>query len=165
MRKIIIVNSYGKLPIHGGINGPITTPVAMDVRSIVNMLNRGITEIYEINPYNVNEKIKITRQNCGTVNFKPKDEASVVYVTPDNIPKDILEDVKKNEVTEEIPFITETEKVSNDISTKAESKEVETSNKVEDKKEPEKKTGIQPSKKEDMKKIDNDFVSNSKKKK
>lgn len=139
MKKLIIVKSSGALPIYGGISGPIINPITLDTKDIVELINKS-KEIYEVNPYNMDETIKLTRVNCTTENFKK--------VVPMNISTD--------------------DKKPADTTTTEDSKEVvpEAIEKVTEKKEEtsNKSVSSEPVKK-DMRKVDNDFVSNSKHKK
>lgn len=139
MKKLIIVKSSGTLPIYGGISGPIINPITLDTKDIVELINKS-KEIYEVNPYNINEKIKLTRVNCTTENFKKVVPMIISIDDKKSVDTTTTED-SKEVVPEAIEKVTE--------------KKEETSNKS---------VSSEPVKK-DMRKVDNDFVSNSKHKK
>lgn len=135
MNKLVIVKSDGSLPIRGGINGPITSPTSLNVKEIVALLNK-FKEVYEVNPY-TGEQIRLTRINCTKENFKK-------VVVPKTVPI--------SEKKEELPQKNnDTVQTTDDVS-KTTTEEI-------------KPTVKEQTKKEDMKRIDNDFVSNSKHKK
>lgn len=135
MNKLVIVKSDGSLPIRGGINGPITSPTSLNVKEIVALLNK-FKEVYEVNPY-TGEQIRLTRINCTKENFK-----KVV------VPKTVSISEKKEELPQKN---NDTVQTTDDVS-KTTTEEI-------------KPTVKEQTKKEDMKRIDNDFVSNSKHKK
>lgn len=135
MNKLVIVKSDGSLPIRGGINGPITSPTSLNVKEIVALLNK-FKEVYEVNPY-TGEQIRLTRINCTKENFK-----KVV------VPKTVSISEKKEELPQKK---NDTVQTTDDVS-KTTTEEI-------------KPTVKEQTKKEDMKRIDNDFVSNSKHKK
>ena len=135
MDKLVIVKSGGSLPIRGGINGPITSPTFLNVKEIVTLLNK-FKEVYEVNPY-TGEQIRLTRINCTKENFN-----KVV------VPKTVSISEKKEELPQKN---NDTVQTTDDVS-KTTTEEI-------------KPTVKEQTKKEDMKRIDNDFVSNSKHKK
>lgn len=51
-----------------GISGPITTPVVLDPKNVLKMVKKGMV-IYEHNPYNTAEKVKMTVYNINTNKF------------------------------------------------------------------------------------------------
>lgn len=148
MNKLVIIKSGGSLPIRGGINGPILTPISLDLKDIVTLLNK-FKDVYEVNPY-TGEQIKLTRTNCTTENFK-KVVHEVVSTS----------EMKEEPNTEPPQKKDETDKTDEKVTVT----DVVSETKTEEVK-PAKFTAVkeQP-KKEDMKRIDNDFVSNSKRKK
>lgn len=135
MNKLVIVKSDGSLPIRGGINGPITSPTSLNVKEIVALLNK-FKEVYEVNPY-TGEQIRLTRINCTKENFKKA-----------VVPKTVSISEKKEELPQKK---NDTVQTTDDVS-KTTTEEI-------------KPTVKEQTKKEDMKRIDNDFVSNSKHKK
>ena len=96
--KYVTIESSGKLEPLGGISGPITTPSYIDISVIVSLINMRKV-VYEVNPANRNEKIRLTRLNVFNDNF-----ASVTNVqTPKN---------NINKVDEEKP-LKQPSKISN----------------------------------------------------
>ena len=142
MKKLIIVKSIGRLPIYGGISGPITTPTLMKETDIVSLINNR-KDVYEVNPYNNEETIKLTRINYNKINF----EEPVVILNPDESDEfeEIIPEISKQNIKTETPKDSEM----------SESK----------KETPTTDSNSFNTKKTDMKKIDSDFVSNSKHKK
>lgn len=139
MKKLIIVKSSGTLPIYGGIRGPIINPITLDTKDIVELINKS-KEIYEVNPYNIDETIKLTRVNCTTENFK-----KIVPMAVSTNDKKSVDTTTTEDSVDVVPDVIE----------KITEKKEETSNKS---------VSSEPVKK-DMRKIDSDFVSNSKHKK
>ena len=66
--KYVTIESPGKLPILGGIIGPITTPCYLEIDIIIGLINSG-KMVYEVNPANVKDKIRLTRLNVLKHNF------------------------------------------------------------------------------------------------
>jgi len=67
--KYIVVNSFGELPMLGGISGPITTPFEADIKAIIAMVNGG-KKVYEVNKANPSQRVLLTRENILKDNFK-----------------------------------------------------------------------------------------------
>ena len=66
--KLVTIESYGKLHALGGIMGPIITPCRIDISTIIMLMNSGKI-VYEVNPSNVKEKVRLTRLNVNKDNF------------------------------------------------------------------------------------------------
>lgn len=71
MKKLIIVKNSVILPELGGINGPILRPEKVELSDIYQMINRRLS-VYEVNPKNHSETIKLTRENANKQNFFQK---------------------------------------------------------------------------------------------
>lgn len=69
--KYVTIESPGKISVLGGLLGPITTPSYIDINIIISLINSGKV-VYEVNPSNVKEKIRLTRKNVLNYNFKSK---------------------------------------------------------------------------------------------
>jgi hypothetical protein len=67
--KYIVVNSFGELPMLGGISGPITTPFEADIHAVIAMMNSG-KKVYEVNKSNPTQRVLLTRENVLKDNFK-----------------------------------------------------------------------------------------------
>lgn len=52
-----------------GIQGPITTPIKIDFNNLLRMIRTGY-EIYQVNPYDPSEKVRVTISNMHTITFK-----------------------------------------------------------------------------------------------
>lgn len=155
MKKLIIVKSIGRLPIYGGISGPITTPTLMKETDIVSLINNR-KDVYEVNPYNNEETIKLTRINYNKINF----EEPVVILNPDESDEfeEIIPEISKQNVKTELPKdseMGESKKETPTMDSNLFDTKLSTINPI----------NPNQTKKTDMKKIDSDFVSNSKHKK
>ena len=60
--KYVTIESPGKLPVLGGILGPIKTPCYLDIDIVVRLINMGKL-VYEVNPANIREKVRLNRSN------------------------------------------------------------------------------------------------------
>ena len=88
--KLVTIESAGKISILGGIQGPITNPCRLSTDSIIELINSGKI-VYEVNPKNSKEKIRLTRLNVYKTNF-----ASTIKETVDKKKKVIEETIKTN---------------------------------------------------------------------
>ena len=68
-KKFVTVESPGKIAILGGLVGPITTPSYIDIDIIISLINAG-KAVYEVNPANVKQKVRLSRINVLKSNFK-----------------------------------------------------------------------------------------------
>lgn len=66
--KLIIVESNGTIGELGGISGPILNPFEVPLSVIVRMINSH-KHVYEVNPDNRNERVRLTLQNVRRDNF------------------------------------------------------------------------------------------------
>lgn len=67
-KKYVTIESPGKIGVLGGLVGPITTPSYLDIDIIISLINSG-KAVYEVNPANVKEKIRLSRINVLKSNF------------------------------------------------------------------------------------------------
>lgn len=77
--KLVVIDSMGSIEELGGISGPIINPTRLPV-SIITKLITSRKKVFEVNPANLSERIRLTMQNVRTVNFKqvsPKVKANV----------------------------------------------------------------------------------------
>lgn len=102
-RKLCIVKNNG--PIHelGGISGPILAPCNISMRAIINMVQNG-RNVYEINPRNMKEMVKLDIKNVQSDNFpKPSKfilpEEKKPEVKPQVVSKDNSVEVKQDNIT------------------------------------------------------------------
>lgn len=68
-RKLYTVATSKEIPCLGGICGPLTTPVHIDHNDLVKLIRSGY-EIYQCNPYDSSEKVRVTLSNINTITFK-----------------------------------------------------------------------------------------------
>lgn len=87
MARLFVVLADGKIPELGGIRGPITKPTAMDVSTVIEMVNRGLP-VEEVNPSNHADRVKMTFGNIHSNNFV-KPVKKVATVTPQVAPQSI----------------------------------------------------------------------------
>ena len=69
MLKKYTVATAGPIPALDNIVGPLNTPTVMDHAAIVAMLNKNYV-IYQHNPYDLNEKVRVTKKNINNITFK-----------------------------------------------------------------------------------------------
>ena len=74
MKKAVIKNLYTVLDARvidclGGICGPIQHPTEMAESDVITMVRNGFT-VYQHNPHNLREKVKVTRTNFNSIVFK-----------------------------------------------------------------------------------------------
>lgn len=68
--KLVTIESYGSISELGGINGPIVHPCRLDLDVIIRMVNTN-KKVFEVNPANTNEKVRLSLSNVRSENFKP----------------------------------------------------------------------------------------------
>ena len=90
--KLVTIESYGNLHVLGGIKGPVMSPCNIDLPIIISLLNDGKI-VYEVNPNNSKEKVRLTSENVLKYNnFETKKT-----IKPIIIPK--KEKVKISDIT------------------------------------------------------------------
>ena len=72
-RKLCIVKTNGPIVEMGNINGPVLTPCRINLDVLARMVGNGKV-IYEINPKNQDEQVKLTVHNVLSDNFATKEE-------------------------------------------------------------------------------------------
>lgn len=100
--KLVVVDTVGSLRELGGISGPIVSPTRIDVDVLQKMvLNQKI--VYEVNPYNKNDRVLLTLGNVTRVNFKAPEKTVptktvVVKATAPELPAtiEVVEDKKED---------------------------------------------------------------------
>ena len=76
MNKLVTIESAGPIKMMGDINGPIKTPCSVSTNVIIDLLNSGKV-VYEVNPKNHVEKIRLTRLNLHSNNFPANNTSKV----------------------------------------------------------------------------------------
>ena len=66
--KFVTIESYGQIDALGGIRGPITSPSHIDTNIVISLINSGKV-VYEVNPSNYKEKVRLNRLNVLKNNF------------------------------------------------------------------------------------------------
>lgn len=69
MKKIYVVDDNKTIIGMDNIVGPLTTPSSMNFIDVLEMVKRGYN-IYQVNPYNHSERVKVTLNNIHSVTFK-----------------------------------------------------------------------------------------------
>ena len=75
-KKLCRVATNGPIPELGGIAGPVKGPTLIPLRTVVSMVQNGRV-VYEINPKNYKEEVRLTIRNVNQNNFP--DKQSVLY--------------------------------------------------------------------------------------
>ena len=67
-KKLIVVESPGAITELGGISGPVLNPCYVSIPLINRMINKH-RAVYEVNPNNYSERIRLSLKNLRTKNF------------------------------------------------------------------------------------------------
>lgn len=110
-QKLCKIMTNGRIAELGNICGPVTSPCKVDLRKVVNMVQRGL-KVYEINPKNYNEQVLLTIKNVTLNNFKepekikypetPVVEEKVVVVEKQDIVEAVQENIKPDANVEDV---------------------------------------------------------------
>ena len=98
--KLVVIKTTGTIPELGGISGPVTTPSEFPIKKILQMVN-GHRLVYEVNPKNYKEQVKLTISNIRQVNFKKEAPAQKAETKKMEVKKD--ESAKTPEIKVEAP--------------------------------------------------------------
>lgn len=69
-KKLVVVEVNGPISELGGIQGPIINPCSLPVKTIVQMVGSH-KKVFEVNPFNQSERVRLTLKNVNSVNFQP----------------------------------------------------------------------------------------------
>lgn len=94
-QKLITVNSAGTISELGGISGPVLNPCYVPIPTITTLLNH-YRVVYEVNPKNYNEKIRLSLKTLTKKNFASEDEAPITSEKPHLAPNIFTEATVKN---------------------------------------------------------------------
>jgi len=78
----VIPDYYHPLPIRGMVNGPVIKPSKFTMTEIRALVAANI-KIYEVNPHNKKERVRLTFNNLNEEHFQPVKRERVIR--PDNI--------------------------------------------------------------------------------
>lgn len=113
-KKLILVKSLEAIPEIGGLTGPITTPIWVDVEKIFSMVKRGI-KVVEVNSSNRSVQVELTKDNVYSDNFEV--QYSIKKTTPvvetTKVPKVESETTAETEPTDETSDTESTHEYSN----------------------------------------------------
>ena len=110
--KKYVITTAKEIPCLGGITGPITTPVRLEFNDLTWLLNNGFT-VYQCNPYDVNDRVLVTRMNMNNITFERNREV----VTSERI-----ENIKGQEMTKPIEPIKKDNKMNSEQENKKDEK-------------------------------------------
>lgn len=82
-KKLVVIQSIGALPELGGISGPIINPSLIGVDTIVRLLNNH-RAVYEVNPANLKERVRLNLKNVKRENFPPVTVQPTAKILPKN---------------------------------------------------------------------------------
>ena len=68
MNGFYTVESSRPIDCLGGIQGPLTTPVRLSFRNALHLVSKGMV-VYKHNPYDLTEKVRVTRSNINSIKF------------------------------------------------------------------------------------------------
>ena len=101
--KNVIITNTTVLWELGGIRGPILSPSPLPINDIYTLISNGIN-VYEVDPNNSKNKIKLDRTNYNKTNFTVKKKIEVEKTTP--IINQSLETKVESSTNEEISSST-----------------------------------------------------------
>lgn len=104
--KLVTIESPGKIPTLGDIVGPIRTPSRLSIDTIIELINAGKV-VYEVNPKNINEKVRLSRLNVYKTNFNSTIKSAV------EMQKKVVKEIVVKTNTK--PVITPTSKPSDTV--------------------------------------------------
>ena len=116
--KKYIITTAKEIPCLSGICGPITEPVSLERNDVLALVKKGF-EVYECNPYDPSERVRVTRANVNSITFS-RGRATVTAQrllnrSIQDMEKPVVVDtVKKNKVEK-----TETKNVSKNDDTRS----------------------------------------------
>ena len=74
--KLYTIASNGPISCLAGIQGPLTTPTKMEFIDVLNMVKKGYA-VYEHNPSDTTEKVRVTINNINSIKFTSSRIAAV----------------------------------------------------------------------------------------
>lgn len=74
--KLYTIASNGPISCLAGIQGPLTTPTKMEFIDVLNMVKKGYV-VYEHNPSDTTEKVRVTINNINSIKFTSSRIAAV----------------------------------------------------------------------------------------
>jgi len=88
-RKLVVVMNGGVIPELGYLCGPILSPSLIRIDAIVRMIANG-KEVYECNPNNTSERVRLRMRNVKANNFKVEKEEDHVITNTTTFKPDLL---------------------------------------------------------------------------
>lgn len=118
--KMYIITTAKEIPCLGGITGPITTPVKLELSELIWLLNNGFT-VYQCNPFDSNERVKVDRMNMHSITFS-RNRAIVTL--------EQMENLKVQEMSKPVEVVKRDNKQNNTPSPEIKDDKKKDSNKV-----------------------------------
>lgn len=118
--KMYIITTAKEIPCLGGITGPITTPVKLELSELIWLLNNGFT-VYQCNPFDSNERVKVDRMNMHSITFT-RNRAIVTL--------EQMENLKVQEMSKPVEVVKKDNKQNNTPSPEVKDDKKKDSNKV-----------------------------------
>lgn len=84
--KLCVILSDGPIPELGNARGPISRPTRIPRSAVISIMNRGLN-IQEVNPRNINERVRLTFSNVNSNNFLPKPKKAPVVASVQKLPE------------------------------------------------------------------------------
>ena len=97
-KRLIVIKTSGVLPELGFITGPVLMPWYVPVSKLVQLINNG-RDVWEVNPENREERVKLTIKNVRISNFgKPANVTTTKVESKDINKESIKKAVEKSEI-------------------------------------------------------------------
>lgn len=139
-RKLYVILTAKKINCLNHITGPVTTPTELNVVDALELVRSGF-DVYEVNPYNKKERVKVTVYNFNSIRFKTTESDMIAR-------KRLNREMQKLESSSKVD--TSKEEKKEETSTVSSNKE----DKKDDKKKDDQVSKKDESKKESEKKVD-----------
>lgn len=99
-KKLIVVESPGAITELGGISGPVLNPCYVPITLINRMINKH-RAVYEVNPNDYTERVRLSLKNLRTKNFKGSSNNTAPSSTTLAVVKNAMENNNSSEPANE----------------------------------------------------------------
>ena len=110
MEKLYTVTTPATIIGMDDIMGPLTTPSKMNFADVLDMVRRGY-EIYQVNPYDNSEKIRVNISNINSIKFK----TSISDATIQRKLNREIQEMNKSMLVDVVSKETKVESVDNNV--------------------------------------------------
>lgn len=108
MIRLYVIETKKPIECLGGIQGPLTTPTHIDINDVIDLVRRGY-EVYQVNPDNSKEKVRVTINNLKSIKFSRSETVLQRLITREinkgNKPM-MVNKVSKNDTDEKVEDTT-----------------------------------------------------------